>query len=149
MRFKPRTDLERVYDSLKEREVIDSKSLKRQMHKMGLVSQTFQNESLDSDDEDNYYNATNYNYAKQKMLEQNEEYKKKMNNKKIPGKVNIDLKKEGQKNERLLCFGPCARPAAWRGAGNGRRILPVPFAPPAQAHHPPPYPQRRKRFVRA
>lgn len=81
MRFKPRTDLERVYDSLKEREVIDSKSLKRQMHKMGLVSQTFQNESLDSDDEENYYNATNYNYAKQKMLEQNEEYKKKMHNK--------------------------------------------------------------------
>ena len=68
MRFKPRTDLERVYDSLKEREVIDSKSLKRQMHKMGLVSQTFQNESLDSDDEDNYYNATNYNYAKQKIV---------------------------------------------------------------------------------
>ena len=66
MRFKPRTDLERVYDTLKQREVIDTGRINKHLNRNVFSTQNL-NDSYDSD-EDNL--NTNYILTKKKILNQ-------------------------------------------------------------------------------
>ena len=77
MRFKPRTDLERVYDTLKQREVIDTDRINKHLNRNVFSTQNL-NDSYDSD-EDNL--NTNYILTKKKILNQEEEYRRRMHNK--------------------------------------------------------------------
>ena len=112
MRFTARTDLERVYDVLKNREILydEEKIIKNQLAKMGFSSQ-----NVESDDEgdgneeesDNNYNSNNnfnsfnnnYNYnsfsnKKNEALSDEEIYKKELHNKIIQQRKNMINKRK-------------------------------------------------------
>ncbi len=112
MRFTARTDLERVYDVLKNREILydEEKIIKSQLAKMGFSSQ-----NVESDDEgdgneeesDNNYNSNNnfnsfnnnYNYnsfsnKKNEALSDEEIYKKELHNKIIQQRKNMINKRK-------------------------------------------------------
>ena len=85
MRFTARSDLERVYDILRKRELLydEEKIIKNQLAKMGFASQNNDDEEDLNDYEESDNNFVNVNDAKTKneVLSDEEIYKKEMHNK--------------------------------------------------------------------
>ena len=94
MRFKARTDLERVYDVLKNRENLykDKKLVQNQLDKLGFVSRNVEEfEDEDDDEEDEENNNINEIINEEKFRNLNEEEKKKklLHNKIIQDRKNM------------------------------------------------------------
>ena len=96
MRFTARTDLERVYDILKNREILydEEKIIKNQLAKMGFSSQNVNDNEVDEYEEEsdnNYYNA---NSTKNEILSDEEKHKKELHNKIIEQRKNMINKRK-------------------------------------------------------
>ena len=93
MRFKARTDLERVYDVLKTREFInnDKKIVQKQLDNLGFVSKNIEeyDSDKDVDDEDNKNNLNNIDNEKDKNLNSEEKKRKLLHNKIIQDRKNM------------------------------------------------------------
>jgi len=93
MRFTARTDIERVYDILKNREILydEEKIIKNQLAKMGFSSQNVDgNEEMDEyeESENNIVNINDKN-QKNEILSDEEKYKKELHNKIIQQRKNM------------------------------------------------------------
>ena len=98
MRFTARTDLERVYDILKNREILydEEKIIKNQLAKMGFSSQNADgNEEMDEyeESENNILNINDKN-QKNEILSDEEKYKKELHNKIIQQRKNMINKRK-------------------------------------------------------
>jgi hypothetical protein len=98
MRFTARSDLERVYDILRKRELLydEEKIIKNQLAKMGFASQNNDDEEDLNDYEESDNNFVNVNDAKTKneVLSDEEIYKKEMHNKIIQQRKNMINKRK-------------------------------------------------------
>ena len=102
MRFKARTDLERVYDILKNRENLysEEKIIKNQLAKMGFASHYIDDEEdLGEYEEEiennlNNLNNTNIKNLKYEILSEEERYKKELHNKIIQQRKNMINKRK-------------------------------------------------------
>ena len=93
MRFKARTDLERVYDVLKTREFInnDKKIVQKQLDNLGFVSKNieeYDSDEEEDDDEDNKNNLNNID-NENKNLNSEEKKRKLLHNKIIQDRKNM------------------------------------------------------------
>ena len=98
MRFTARTDLERVYDILRKRELLydEEKIIKSQLAKMGFASQNNDEEEDLNDNEESENNFLNINDTKTKneVLSDEEIYKKELHNKIIQQRKNMINKRK-------------------------------------------------------
>lgn len=98
MRFTARTDLERVYDIIKNREIVydEEKVIKRQLAKMGFASHVV-DEDEDSEEEETENNLEKMNHH-QNIIDENltdeERYKKELHNKIIQQRKNMINKRK-------------------------------------------------------
>ena len=95
MRFTARTDLERVYDILKNREILynEEKIIKNQLAKMGFSSHNINENEIDENEEE-YNNNYNINNKKNEILSDEEKYKKELHNKIIQERKNMINKRK-------------------------------------------------------
>ena len=98
MRFTARTDLERVYDILRKREILydEEKIVKNQLIKMGFASHNIDSEDIDDKDEDseNIFINLNNNNIKKDALTDEEKYKKELHNKIIQQRKSMIKKRK-------------------------------------------------------
>lgn len=98
MRFTARTDLERVYDVLRNRELLydEEKIIKKQLAKMGFSSQNINEDEMEEYEEesDNNFGNLNNNVKKIEFLSDEEKYKKEMHNKIIQQRKNMINKRK-------------------------------------------------------
>ena len=101
MRFTARTDLERVYDILKKRELLydEEKIIKNQLMKMGFASQNIDGdeelgEDKESENENNNLLDTKDKNVKNEILSEEEKYKKELHNKIIQQRKNMINKRK-------------------------------------------------------
>jgi hypothetical protein len=98
MRFTARTDLERVYDIIKNRESVydEEKVIKKQLAKMGFASHVV-DEDEDSEEEETENNLENINHY-QNIIDENltdeERYKKELHNKILQQRKNMINKRK-------------------------------------------------------
>ena len=90
MRFTARTDLERVYDILRNREILynEEKIIKNQLAKMGFSSHNINENEIDEYEEESNNNY-NINNKKNEILSDEEKYKKELHNKIIQERKNM------------------------------------------------------------
>ena len=95
MRFKARTDLERVYDVLKTRESIynDKKIVQNQLNQMGFVSRNVEEEEEDDEDDEEKKQKVNVNkediIIKDENLNEEEKKRKILHNKIVQDRKNM------------------------------------------------------------
>ena len=96
MRFTARTDLERVYDVLKNREILyeEEKIIKKQLAKMGFASYYLDDDDDFSDYEEENENNPNNKNIKYEFLSDEERYKKELHNKIIQQRKNMINKRK-------------------------------------------------------
>ena len=97
MRFTARSDLERVYDILKKREILydEEKIIKNQLAKMGFASQNLdENEEIEEKEESENINNNNNKSVKNEALSDEEKYKKELHNKIIQERKNMINKRK-------------------------------------------------------
>ncbi len=98
MRFTARTDLERVYDILRKRELLydEEKIIKNQLNKMGFSSQNIDDEDDEdiNDETENNYMSINDTKSKNEVLSDEEKYKKELHNKIIQQRKNMINKRK-------------------------------------------------------
>ena len=95
MRFTARTDLERVYDILRNREILynEEKIIKNQLAKMGFSSHNINENEIDEYEEESNNNY-NINNKKNEILSDEEKYKKELHNKIIQERKNMINKRK-------------------------------------------------------
>ena len=95
MRFTARTDLERVYDILRNREILynEEKIIKNQLAKMGFSSHNINENEIDEYEEESENNY-NINNKKNEILSDEEKYKKELHNKIIQERKNMINKRK-------------------------------------------------------
>ena len=98
MRFTARTDLERVYDILRNREILydEEKIIKNQLAKMGFTSQNIDSDDIDDNDEENEDNhlIINNKNNNNEILSDEERHKKELHNKIIQQRKNMINKRK-------------------------------------------------------
>ena len=98
MRFTARTDLERVYDILRKRELLydEEKIIKNQLNKMGFSSQNIDDEDDEdiNDETENNFMSINDTKSKNEVLSDEEKYKKELHNKIIQQRKNMINKRK-------------------------------------------------------
>ena len=103
MRFTARTDLERVYDVLRNREILydEEKIIKNQLAKMGFGSQNIDSEEGEDDEdgkeeksENQHYHTLNNKTKKNEILSDEEIYKKELHKKIIQQRKNMINKRK-------------------------------------------------------
>ena len=99
MRFTARTDLERVYDILRNREILydEEKIIKNQLAKMGFTSQNIDSEdNMDDNEEESETNhfIINHKNSTNEILSDEEKHKKELHNKIIQQRKNMINKRK-------------------------------------------------------
>ena len=98
MRFTARSDLERVYDILRKRELLydEEKIIKSQLAKMGFASQNIDEDEdiLDNEESEKIFAHANDIKVKNEVLSDEEKYKKELHNKIIQQRKNMINKRK-------------------------------------------------------